>query len=164
MPLEQLRDWLSRYRLLVIHPSMSSGIWWSWSFICWYLKASRSLNRTSRSPISIDPSLYPYVRLITPPSDIGTRTTTSDTGTSTSIRTNESSTDSLSFLLRRRYLSLSNRRISLLHSSQYCLASKFALLLFFVDRWNGCLSNRLCMLFGFWLVLLYIQPQRELTA
>ena len=85
MPLKQLRDQLTESTIV------------------------SSLNRMSRSPSALaDPSLYPYVRPITPPSDIATRTTSSDTGTSTSIRTNYSSTDSLSFLLRRRYLSLSN--------------------------------------------------------
>ena len=120
------RDPPSQDHLLASRPSMSSGILWllsSWSEVVAVLMTTHSsaVQLTKHTywrlisqpyvsfPISIDPSLNPYVRPITPPSDIATRTTSSDTGTSTSIRTNYSSTDSLSFLLRRRYQSLSNK-------------------------------------------------------
>jgi hypothetical protein len=93
---------ISHHTQYPIEPSMTSTI----SFL-----------GRHRSEHCIDvPSLYPYVRPIT----ISVRTSHHSTiryryryyniryRYFNSIRTNESSTDSLSFLLRRRYLSLSN--------------------------------------------------------
>ena len=65
-----LRDSSSRDRLLVIHPSMSSGIWWSWSLVSEGVTILVAhIGWTGTSVVQL--TKHTYWRLISQPSDIG---------------------------------------------------------------------------------------------